>query len=130
MLLGDGECQEGQILEAAVAAAHFEADNLVAIVDYNKYQETGPVSREMELEPFVEKWRAFGWHVEEVDGHEIQALIETFKAVQEVKGQPSVIIAHTTKGKGVSFAEADYTFHGRALTPEEAARAREELLCS
>ena len=130
VLLGDGECQEGQIWEAAIAAAHFKADNLVAIVDYNKYQETGPISREMELEPFAEKWRAFGWHVEEVDGHEIQALIETFKAVQEVKGQPSMIIAHTTKGKGVSFVEADYTFHGRALTPEEAARAREELLCS
>ncbi len=130
VLLGDGECQEGQIWEAAIAAAHFKADNIVAIVDYNKYQETGPISREMELEPLVEKWRAFGWHVEEVDGHDIQALVETFKAVQEVKGQPSVIIAHTTKGKGVSFVEADYTFHGRALTPEEAARAREELLCS
>jgi transketolase len=130
VLLGDGECEEGQIWEAAIAAAHFKADNLVAIVDYNKYQETGPISREMALEPFTEKWRAFGWHVEEVDGHDVQAIIETLKAVQEVTGQPSAIIAHTAKGKGVSFVEADYTFHGRALTPEQAAKAREEILCS
>jgi transketolase len=129
-LLGDGECEEGQIWEAAIAAAHLKADSLTAIVDYNKYQETGPISREMALEPFGEKWRSFGWHVEEVDGHDVGAIIETLKAVASVKGQPSVIIAHTTKGKGVSFVEADYTFHGRALTPEEAEKAREEILCS
>jgi transketolase len=130
VLLGDGECEEGQIWEAAIAAAHFKADNLVAIVDYNKYQETGPISREMALEPFAQKWRAFGWHVEEVDGHDVQAIIDTLKAVQDVTGQPSVIMAHTVKGKGVSFVEADYTFHGRALTPEQAAKAREEILCN
>jgi len=130
VLLGDGECQEGQIWEAAMAAKHFKADNLIVMVDYNKYQESGPISREMELEPFVEKWRAFGWHVQEVEGHDIGAVIETLKAAHEVKGQPSVIIAHTVKGKGVSFVEADYTFHGKALTPEQAARAREEILCN
>lgn len=130
VLLGDGECEEGQIWEAAIAAAHFKADNLVAIVDYNKYQETGPIQREMALEPFAAKWRAFGWHVEEVDGHDISALLEIFQAVAEVKEQPSVILAHTVKGKGVSFVEADYTFHGRALTPEQAERAREEIRCS
>ena len=129
VLLGDGECEEGQIWEAAIAAAHFKADNLTAIVDYNKYQETGPISREMALEPFAEKWRAFGWHVEEVDGHDVGALIEVLKAVQEVKGQPSAVLAHTVKGKGVSFVEADYTFHGRALTPEQAEKAREEIRC-
>ncbi len=129
VLLGDGECEEGQIWEAALSAAHFKADNLVAIVDYNKYQETGPISREMALEPFADKWRAFGWHVEEEDGHDIQALVETLTAVQAVRGQPSAIIAHTVKGKGVSFVEADYTFHGRALKPEQAAEAREEILC-
>jgi transketolase len=123
VLLGDGECEEGQIWEAAIAAAHFKADNLTAIVDYNKYQETGPISREMALEPFVEKWRAFGWHVEEADGHHIDSIIEKLEAVQAVKGQPSVVIAHTVKGKGVSFVEADYTFHGRALKPEEAEKA-------
>jgi transketolase len=130
VLLGDGECEEGQIWEAAIAAAHFRADSLTAIVDYNKYQETGPISREMALEPFVEKWRSFGWHAEEVDGHDVGAVIETLKEVGSVKGQPSAIIAHTVKGKGVSFVEADYTFHGRALTPEEAEKAREEILCS
>jgi transketolase len=130
VLTGDGECEEGQIWEAAVAAAHFEADNLHVIVDYNKYQETGPISREMALEPFADKWRAFGWHVAETDGHDVGAVIETLQSVKTVKGKPSVIIAHTVKGKGVSFVEADYTFHGRALTPEQAEKAREELLCS
>ena len=130
VLTGDGECEEGQIWEAALAAAHFKTANLHVIVDYNKYQETCPISREMALEPFAEKWRAFSWHVQEVDGHDIAALIETLEAVQQVKDQPSVIIAHTVKGKGVSFVEADYTFHGRALTPEQAEKAREELQCS
>lgn len=130
VLLGDGECQEGQIWESAMAASHFEADNLIAIVDYNKYQESGPVSREMALEPFAEKWRSFGWHAEEVDGHNIGAIIETLKAVQKVKGQPSIVIAHTVKGKGISFVEADYTFHGKALSAEQAEKAREEILCT
>ena len=128
VLLGDGECEAGQTWEAAMAAAHFKADNLVAIVDYNKYQETGPICREMALEPFAEKWRGFGWHTVEVDGHDLEALVRAFHALSAVKGCPSVIIAHTIKGKGVSFVEADFTFHGRALNPEQAARAREELL--
>jgi transketolase len=130
VLLGDGECEEGQIWEAAVAAAHFKADNLIAIVDYNKYQESGPISREMALEPFAAKWRSFGWHVEEADGHDIQSLIKALEAAQQVTGQPAVVIAHTVKGKGVSFVEADYTFHGRALTPEQAEKAREEIRCN
>jgi transketolase len=130
VLLGDGECQEGQIWESAMYASHLKADKLTAIVDYNKYQESGPIHRELDLEPFADKWRAFGWHVEEVDGHDIGALIETLIAVQKVQGQPSVIIAHTVKGKGVSFVEADYTFHGKALSPEQAEKAREEVLCS
>ena len=131
VLLGDGECEAGQIWEAAMAAAHFKAENLIAIVDYNKYQETGPISREMALEPFTTKWRAFGWHVDEADGHDVQDIIEKLNAALEVKGgKPSVIIAHTVKGKGVSILEADYTYHGRALTPEQAVKAREEILCS
>lgn len=130
VLLGDGECQEGQIWESAIAAAHFRAGNLTAIVDYNKYQETGPIGREMAIEPLAEKWRGFGWHVEEVDGHDIGALIETLTAVQTLERSPSAIIAHTVKGKGVSFVEADYTYHGKALTPQEAEKAREEILCS
>jgi transketolase len=130
VLVGDGECEEGQIWEAAMAASHFKADNLTAIVDYNKYQESGPISREMALEPFVEKWRSFGWHVEEADGHDIQSLINALEAAQQVTGRPTVVIAHTVKGKGVSFVEADYTFHGRALTPVQAEKAREEIRCS
>ncbi|MFW6182361.1 MAG: transketolase [Chloroflexota bacterium] len=127
VLLGDGECEEGQIWESAMAASHYDADNLIAILDYNKYQETGPISREMALEPLVEKWQSFGWHVVEADGHDIEELLEKLAEVQTVEGKPSMIIAHTVKGKGVSFVEADYTFHGRALTPEQAAVAREEI---
>jgi transketolase len=130
VLLGDGECEAGQIWEAAMAAAHFKADRMIAILDYNKYQETGPISREIGLEPLVEKWQAFGWHVEEVDGHDIGALIDKLTLLQGVHGQPSILIAHTVKGKGVSFVEADFTFHGRALTLQQAEQAREEILCA
>jgi transketolase len=126
-LLGDGECEAGQVWEAAMAAAHFDAVNLVAILDYNKFQETGPISREMGLEPLVDKWRSFGWYVTEADGHDIGDLLDKFNEVSQVKGQPSIIIAHTIKGKGVSFVEEDFTFHGRALTTEQAELAREEL---
>jgi len=129
VLLGDGECEAGQVWEAAMAAAHFKADRLTAILDYNKYQETGPISREMGLEPLAEKWRSFGWSVSEVDGHDLAAILYGLQAVPAVTGKPSILIAHTVKGKGVSFVEADYTFHGRALTPEQAVKAREEILC-
>jgi transketolase len=129
VLLGDGECEAGQIWEAAMAAAHFKADRLIAILDYNKYQETGPISREMALEPLAAKWQSFGWQVSEVDGHDIPAIRAALKAALKVEKKPSIIIAHTIKGKGVSFVEADYTFHGRALKPEQAAKAREEILC-
>lgn len=128
VLLGDGECEAGQIWEAAMAAAHFQADNLVAILDYNKYQETGPISREMALEPLTEKWRSFGWHVVEADGHDLEEITAKLNMVKAVKGQPSIIIAHTVKGKGVSFVESDFTWHGRALSPELAEKAREEIL--
>ena len=129
VLLGDGECEAGQIWEAAMAAAHFKCDRLTAILDYNKYQETGPISREMALEPLAEKWRSFGWQVDEVDGHDVGALIEKLKSARIVSDQPMIIIAHTIKGKGVSFVETDFRFHGRALTPEQAEKAREEILC-
>ena len=130
VLLGDGECEAGQIWEAAMAAAHFKAGRLTAILDYNKFQETGPISREMALEPLAEKWRSFGWYVSEVDGHDLGALIESLQALKSIQDRPAILIAHTIKGKGVSFVEADFTFHGRALTPEQAAKAREEILCA
>jgi transketolase len=127
VLMGDGECEAGQVWEAAMAAAHFKADKLTAILDYNKYQETGPISREMALEPLVDKWRSFGWYVTEADGHDFTSLLNAYQEVQQVEGQPQIIIAHTIKGKGVSFVEEDFTFHGRALTPEQAEKAREEI---
>ncbi|MEN3188641.1 MAG: transketolase [Atribacterota bacterium] len=129
VLLGDGECQEGQVWEAAMAASHFKAGNLTAIVDYNKFQETGPIAREMNLEPFRAKWEGFGWFVEEVDGHDIESLLEKLGRLRMVQDRPSVLIAHTVKGKGVSFVENDYTFHGRALTEDQAKLARRELQC-
>ena len=128
VLLGDGECEAGQIWEAAMAAAHFKAHRLTAILDYNKYQETGPISREMALEPLASKWESFGWQVEEVDGHDIAALLSALEAVKEIDEKPTIIIAHTIKGKGVSFVEQDFTFHGRALNAEQAEKAREEIL--
>jgi transketolase len=129
VLLGDGECEAGQIWEAAMAAAHFKTGNLVAILDYNKYQETGPISREIALEPLVEKWTSFGWKAHEVNGHELKEILDALKLVKQLEatGQPQIIIAHTIKGKGVSFVEADFTFHGRALNPDQAKLAREEI---
>lgn len=127
VLLGDGECEAGQVWEAAMAAAHFKTDRLIAILDYNKYQEMGPISREMALEPLTHKWASFGWHVAEVNGHDIEAVIRQLTTLQAVKAQPAILIAHTIKGKGVSFVEADYTFHGRALKGEQVDLAREEL---
>ena len=129
VLLGDGECEAGQIWEAAMAAAHFKAARLTAIIDYNKYQETGPISREMALEPLVPKWESFGWQVLEIDGHDIGAIVQALQVAQNTVQLPTVIIAHTVKGKGVSFVEADFTFHGRALKPDQAEKAREEILC-
>jgi transketolase len=129
VLLGDGECEAGQIWEAAMAATHFKAHHLIAVLDYNKYQETGPISREMALEPLASKWQSFGWQVTEVDGHDIEALIPALEATKEGAEKPSIIIAHTVKGKGVSFVEQDFTFHGRALNTEQALKAREEILC-
>ena len=128
VLLGDGECQEGQVWEAAMAAAHYRADRLTAIVDHNKYQQTGPIARELSLGDFAGKWRSFGWHAEECDGHDLGALITRLQALRAVEGRPQVLIAHTVKGKGVSFVEADYTFHGRPLTPEQVELARAEIL--
>lgn len=128
VLLGDGECEAGQVWEAAMAAAHFKADTLTAILDYNKYQETGPISREMALEPLADKWRGFGWRVMEIDGHDMSDIIKALKIAQSITGRPTIIIAHTVKGKGVSFVEADFTWHGRALPPELAEKARKEIL--
>ncbi len=126
-LLGDGEIQEGQIWEAAMAAAHFRCDNLCAILDYNGYQIDGKVKEVMNLEPLIDKWHAFGWHTLNIDGHNIGEILKAFDEAKTIKDKPTIIIAKTTKGKGVSFMENVVDFHGRAPTQEEAKKALEEL---
>jgi transketolase len=127
VLLGDGECDAGQVWEAAMSAAHFKVDNLVAIVDKNSLQLDGWTSDVMNLDPFPDKWRAFGWKVIEVDGHIIPQLIGALAEAKKVKGQPTVIIAHTIKGKGVSFMENNNDFHGKAPNAIEMEIALKEL---
>lgn len=127
VLLGDGECDEGQVWEAAMAAAHFKLENLTAIVDHNKQQIDGWTREVMDLGFFAEKWRSFGWWVTEVDGHSFEELLAAFEEARSVRRQPSCIIAHTIKGKGVSFMENNPEFHGRAPTPEELEQALREL---
>ena len=127
VLLGDGECDEGQVWEGAMAAAHFKVDNLVAIVDNNGLQIDGWNRDVMNLDPFNQKWQAFGWHVIEVDGHDLAQLTAAFNRAKLVKGQPTVIIAHTIKGKGVSFMENNPDFHGKAPTATEVEIALKEL---
>jgi transketolase len=130
VMIGDGESDEGQIWEATMAAAKYKVDNLTAILDYNKYQQTGSVQEVMPaLEPFADKWRTFGWHVEEIDGHNIAEVLKTFKAVQQVKERPQMIVAHTLKGKGLSVFEKEETSrkHGEPLKAEEAEQTLAEL---
>lgn len=127
VLLGDGECDAGQVWEAAMAAAHFKVDNLVAIVDKNKLQLDGWTRDIMNLDPFPAKWQAFGWQVIEVDGHNIPELLQAFDEAKKIKLKPTVIIAHTIKGKGVSFMENNNDFHGRAPNTQELELALKEL---
>ncbi|MDD5254627.1 MAG: transketolase [Candidatus Omnitrophica bacterium] len=127
VLLGDGESQEGNVWEAAMAASHYACDNLCAIIDYNGFQIDGRTCDVMNLEPLAQKWQAFGWHTIEIDGHDMQQIVEAYKEAQGIKGKPSVIIARTIKGKGVSFMENVVDFHGRAPTKEEAQKALQEL---
>jgi len=127
VLMGDGECDEGQVWEAAMAAAHFKLDKLIAIVDNNGIQLDGWNKNIMNLEPFAQKWRSFGWLVIETDGHDIAKLIEAFEQAKKTTGQPAVIIAHTVKGKGVSFMENNSDFHGKAPNADELKIALKEL---
>ncbi len=127
VLLGDGEIQEGNIWEAAMAAAHFKCDNLCAILDYNGFQIDGAVKDIMNLEPITAKWQAFGWHTIEINGHNIKEIALAYEEAKTIKGKPSIIIAHTIKGKGVSFMENTVDFHGRSPTKEEAEKALKEL---
>ena len=126
-LMGDGELQEGQIWEAAMSGAHYKLDNLCGIVDVNGLQIDGFTKDVMCVEPLAEKWRAFGWHVIEVDGHSIGSLVNAFEEAKRTKGKPSIILARTVKGKGVSFMENKAEWHGKAPTKDEAATALKEL---
>ncbi len=126
-LMGDGEIQEGSVWEAAMTASHHRLDNVCAIVDYNKVQENGPTNEIKNLEPLAKKWSSFGWHVFEVDGHNLKDLMRTFDEFKNVQGKPTVIIAHTLKGKGISFMELKSAWHGKAPNKEQLAAALLEL---
>jgi transketolase len=126
-LLGDGEIQEGQVWEAAMSGAKLQLDTLCAIVDFNGVQQTHPVAVTKPLEPLAAKWSAFGWHTLEVNGHDVAEVIEALTAARQVKGHPTAIIAHTVKGKGVSFMEGNPDWHGKAPNDDQFKKALAEL---
>jgi len=125
VILGDGEIDEGQIWEAAAYASFHKLHNLVAVVDHNKYQLDGPVNQILDMEPILDKWRAFGWDAIEIDGHDLREVLPALRRAADAR--PRAIIAHTVKGKGVSFMENNNDFHGKAPTRDETERALREL---
>ncbi|MBM4254380.1 MAG: transketolase [Deltaproteobacteria bacterium] len=125
VMLGDGECEEGQIWEAAMWAAHQKLDNLCAIVDYNRLQLDASVEEITSLEPLAEKWRAFQWNVQEIDGHNYEHILSAFTHAEQTKGKPTVLVATTVKGKGVSYMENQIKFHGSV--PEKAEQIQQAL---
>ena len=129
VLTGDGECDEGQVWEAALFAGNRKLDNLTVIVDHNKLQQDGWVKEIQDLEPLADKWKAFKWHAIEIDGHDLEQVAKAFSEAKATREKPTVIIAHTVKGKGVSFMEGmnDKNRHGVPPTPEELERALKEL---
>ena len=127
VILSDGETNEGQTWEAAGFAAHNKVDHFIAILDYNKFQLDGAVKDILHMEPMVDKWKAFGWEVLEIDGHDMEAILAAVGKAKQVRSKPAIIIAHTVKGKGVSFMENNNHFHGVAPSKEEAERALKEL---
>jgi len=127
VLLGDGECDEGQVWEAAMFAPNYQLDNLTAIVDFNTLQLDGFTRDIMNLDPFMAKWAAFKWEVIEINGHDIQQILDAIRQAKAVKGRPTVIVAHTIKGKGVSFMENNVDWHGKAPNKSETEIALREL---
>ena len=127
VVFGDGEIQEGQVWEAAMFGSFHKVDNIVCIVDYNHIQLDGFTKDILDLEPLTDKWKAFGWHVIDVDGHDIAALQAAFKEASETKGKPTCLIAHTVKGKGVSFMENNPKYHGVAPSEKEMELALQEI---
>jgi len=128
VLMSDGELNEGSVWEAAMLAGHHGLDNLIAIVDYNKIQATGKTEEIVALEPLGDKWRSFGWEVQEIDGHDFEQIINALESVPFKTDKPSVIIAHTAKGKGISFMENELLWHYRSPDAGEYKRALKELL--
>ncbi|MBO4228913.1 MAG: transketolase [Clostridia bacterium] len=126
-ILGDGECEEGQVWEAAMFAAHYQLDNLCALVDWNGLQIDGRIKEVIDPTPLDEKFRAFGWHVISIDGHDYDAIEAAYKEARAFKGKPTMIIATTTKGKGVSYMENQVGWHGKAPNAEQYAQAVTEL---
>jgi transketolase len=126
-LLGDGEIQEGQVWEAAMTSAHYRLDNLCAFVDNNGLQIDGHCCDVMYIEPIVKKWEAFGWNVFDINGHDMEAIVHALNKAETVKDKPTMIVARTVKGKGVSFFEGKVQYHGTAPTPEELKKALKEL---
>lgn len=126
-LLGDGEVQEGSVWEAAMTAAHYKLDNVCAIIDYNKVQENGPTNEIKNLEPLAEKWKSFGWYVMEVIGHNFRSLRDALDRFGKIKDKPFIIIAHTIKGKGISFMEGESKWHGKAPDDKKLKEALSEL---
>ena len=127
VIIGDGESQEGSIWEASMAAPNFKLDNLTAILDYNHLQNDYSVDDIMPIHPPVDKWRAFGWHVIDIDGHDLAQVVAALEEAKSHKGKPTMIVANTVKGKGVSYMENVCEWHGRAPCQEEADQALEEL---
>jgi transketolase len=127
VMLGDGEVQEGQVWEGAMFAAFHKVDNIVAITDNNRIQLDGFVKDIMDIEPYADKWRAFGWHTLEIDGHDLVAIRKALEEAEATKGKPTAIVAHTIKGKGVSFMENNPKFHGTAPTGAEVQLALQEI---
>lgn len=126
-LVGDGEVDEGGIWEAAMAASKYKLDNLTAICDFNRVQLDGPIEEIMPLDPLPEKWEAFNWNVIEMDGHNMGEILDALDKARQVRGRPTVIVAHTVKGKGVSFMEGKFQWHGNAPNEEEYKIALKEL---
>lgn len=127
VMLGDGECQEGIVWETAMGVSHYKLDNLTAILDYNNLQIDGKVSDIMEIAPIGEKFRSFGWTVYEIDGHDMEQILWALSSERIKAGRPTMIIARTVKGKGVSFMENEVDWHGKAPSPQEAELALKEL---
>ncbi|MDN3510929.1 MAG: transketolase [Candidatus Jettenia sp.] len=127
VMLGDGEIEEGQVWEAAMAASHYKIDNLCAIIDQNGLQIDGFIHEIMSSYPIPEKWRGFGWHVIEINGHDYPSILAAYDDAEKIKGKPTVIVAKTVKGKGVSFMENHVDWHGKAPSREETERALAEM---